>query len=207
MTERPILFSGPLVRAILDGRKTVTRRVAKLTDAGYVKEPRGHRLWHPGDPEASLGCPYGQPGDTLWVKENYHLDCCHDPISPSDARMYEQRNIERRPHVMFAATPGFDPDGMVPGRLRPSIHMPRWASHIDLEVVCVRIERLHGITTADVRAEGVDLGAGLGGMPSTSTDARFAFADLWDGINGKRPGASWADNPWVWRVEFRRVKP
>ena len=219
--ERPILFSGPLVRAILDGRKTVTRRVMKPPPI-YVPEKDA---WVQVDNQGrgSMRKPYGIPGDRLWVRETFRLDRKYDTMSPSEARehaiakvlplVYETRADGER---WIAMSPG-DPGEFRPGKWRPSIHMPRWASRIDLEVLSVRAERIQQITTAEIEAEGLEVPP----VDCTVRDspevlgaerrryARTLFADLWDRINAKRDGGifAWARNPWVWRVEFRRVDP
>jgi len=189
-----------MVRALLDGRKTQTRRVAKLTDAAHVKEPGKHRRWHPADPEARLACPYGQPGDHLWVREAWRTVAGADDISPRNLM-----NVE--PYTHYEA----DDNGTGMGRLRPSIHMPRWASRITLEITGVRVERLQDISEADAKAEGAKFhdGRGIGhsgwrhDYKDVHSDARSSYARLWQAING--PG-SWDTNPWVWVVEFKRLK-
>lgn len=213
VAERPILFSAPMVRAILDGRKTQTRRVARMTACGHVR--RAHRRWHPGDPDASAACPYGQPGDLLWVRETWGII----PNGPDDY-----------PYVIWQADRAVDwCDGnsrsgdvhyvssdAKPNHWRPSIHMPRWASRITLEVVGARVERLQALTEEDARAEGCasdaeriaesgDMMKGLDSraLPTRLRSARDGFRDLWNTINAKR--ATWGSNPWVWRVEFRRA--
>lgn len=229
--ERPILFSGPMVRAILDGKKTVTRRVVKGRDPRWeVDDREDGRLWpyYPcyvyAEPEPiDLQCPYGQPGDRLWVREtfwfarpyNYGFCPSGDPII--------RRGIPLAP-VHYAAdgdppnTPNRHyPDGLKGGAFaapdpyaiwvkRPSIHMPRRLCRIVLEVKSVRVERLQGITEdeaiaegfeRDFRPDGTDYGCGL-------VHAVEEFAALWDQLNADR-GHSWESNPWVWRVEFERV--
>lgn len=190
MKERPILFSGPMVQAILEGRKTQTRRVAKLTDTGRVKAVGSRKNWHLDDQNAVQACPFGQPGDRLWVREKH-------------ARTEE-------PYIQ----PHYLADGPVPtiserhdaGLLRvfPSIHMPRWASRINLEITGIRVERLQEISEADAMAEGAPLE--LGRLERTILGAkakyRSGFVRLWQSING--PG-SWDANPWVWVIEFRRM--
>ncbi len=210
-TSRPILFSAPMVRAILEGRKTQTRRVVKLTACGHVKEPHGHRRWHPADPDAVLGCPYGRSGDRLWVREIWRVGKRWDETQP--------RNLPpRRMTVMFGAggsisnqAPGqWEPDDSYPrelpewaGKLRPSIHMPRWASRITLELSEVRIERLQEITEADARAEGVEFGRVTNELTGEiDRDAIEAFEDLWCRIHSL---ASWDANPWVWVLKFKRL--
>lgn len=194
MKSRPILFSAAMVRALLDGSKTHTRRVAKLTDAGHVKEVGGHRRWHPADPNAVQACPYGQPGDQLWVKETHWRD-------------------EEDGEILYAA----DPDGfgvvehnkLETGSPRynwkPSIFMRREYSRITLEIAGVRVERLQDISEGDAAAEGWTLRPHVSTDPQVHKDAaRDWYMDLWGAING--PG-SWEANPLVWVVEFKVVKP
>lgn len=190
--ELPILFNAPMVRAVLNDTKTMTRRIAKLTDAAHVKEPRGHRRWHPADPEARLACPYGQPGDRLWVREAWLKT---NPFTEGGLHTYGYR----------ASDEAEFPDSI----WKPSIHMPRVASRITLEIVSVRVERLQDISEADARAEGVArLGSGRYHCGEdkegeiTSKSAVTAYAWLWNSINGPD---SWAANPWVWVVQFRKI--
>jgi len=190
MKERPILFSGEMVRAIIDGRKTQTRRVVN-------------------EAVAFPPCPYGAPGDRLWVRETFaSFRAEGQPVTPRDARYVVLRDgaqvyADGKTYPPLAAYAAGAFDAI---KWRPSIHMPRWASRITLEVVSVRVERVQSITEEDARAEGVAVTAPHlmhGALASMS--ARENFAVLWDSINGKR--APWAVNPWVWRVEFRRVQP
>ena len=177
MTERPILFSAPMVRALLACAKTQTRRAAKLTAGAHVKEPGGHRRWHPADPEATLACPYGQPGDRLWVRETFGFS-----------------GSGYIPDIHFRAT---NPEAPILGRWHPSIHMRRIDSRITLEITSVRVERLQEISEADAQAEGITSAECL------ECDGFVnAFSKLWEQING--PG-SWDANPWVWAIEFRRL--
>lgn len=189
MTERPIIFSAPMVRAILDGRKTQTRRVAKLTSGGHVKEPRGNRRWHPADPAATAACPYGQVGDRLWVREAWWQLLHETPVR------YRADNNLLYDEVTW----------------RPSIFMPRCASRITLAITDVRVERLQAITRYEARAEGIPDGGCLScgesepcGCPNPRPDARYAFVWLWDSINAKR-GHGWDSNPWVWAITFERI--
>jgi hypothetical protein len=188
MRERPILFSGPMIRAILDGTKTQTRRVIRPQpgaevnryEPGFVNE-----AWQSGFVDVS--CPYGAPGDRLWVRETW-------------GRLYEPPPDDSEPTFYRA---DYDAEALatqVLPRWKPSIHMPRWASRITLEVTGVRVERLREITEADAEAEGVSSNL------ETRTLARDEFRALWESINGKRPGCAWEQNPWVWVVEFRCVK-
>ena len=216
---RPILFSGPMVRAILAGRKTVTRRIVDgVVESGgtYSKE-----AWERGEMPR---CPYGEPGDRLWLRETWRYHGWTEDGAPwiKYAADDSTRLVERIPDEWsdrladIWADLSDDANMAIDGRAadrkwRPSIFLPRWASRITLEVVGVRVERLQEITENDARAEGVNPsdahivikdGDRQHDMERTH---RGAFACLWDGINGDR--APWASNPWVWRVEFRRVQP
>ena len=212
MKERPILFSGPMVRAILEGRKTMTRRVVKLRYGADVVVTNG-QVWKPArvDYAGYVDCPYGQVGDRLWVRETFGMfkqlpgDQIHALVRG------DGRGDGFTPH--YRATDTLE---MPDGAWRPSIHMPRWASRILLEVVSVRVERLQDISEEDARAEGVErVVAGVGwrrycdpdseevGVPPCG-DARRSFRSLWKFINGDE---SWNANPWVWVVEFKRVQP
>lgn len=238
MRERPILFSAPMVRAILAGTKTQTRRVAKWKPRepglnlsfsglhlGFYNEAAGARSgwvlrsrdgggrWN--DRTHPLHCPYGAPGDRLWVRETWFPDPPIDGSWPGDISWQDERRIDgvpehyRKPrHCIFAASwTGIDL------RWRPGIHMPRWASRITLEITGVRVERLHAITEDDARAEGVDgphwgRWTDLEGRltPPESAPARpwaHSFFVAWSEINGR--DSLWA-NPWVWVVEFRRLE-
>jgi hypothetical protein len=216
MKERPILFSAPMVRALLDGTKTQTRRVVKhkwphlwtepwyptgkvLTDlpnqSGAWMEFRRRQQDVPGyegSPASTLvPCPHGQPGDRLWVRETHapQADCW----GAWDKWM---GGVGGPKPIIHYAADGGDP---FIDKWRPSIHMPRWASRITLEVTEVRVERLQDISDADSIAEGVDRT-----NTSIAGYARQRYADLWNSINGNTPG-SWDANPWVWAISFRRL--
>jgi len=198
--EKPILFSAPMVRAILNGNKTMTRRVVpeKIVEKYYecddmarsVAMPEGGtRLY-----EKNVFLPLAkyQPGDRLWVRENYAVSHKFDACRP--------REIPIKTHVHYAADREYGRDDSIGGLiLRPSIFMPRWASRITLEVTNVRVERVQDISEADALAEGVD---------RTNTSllgyAQERFKRLWDSINTKR-GFGWSKNPWVWVYEFKVV--
>lgn len=191
--ERPILFSGAMVRAILDGRKTVTRRVVKparleLLDAAA----QAGECMPLGSDRQDWGyiadlCPYGKPGDQLWVRETCFIN---GPGKGSE--------------VIYKSDPLPNWEGEETDiRWRPSIHMPRWASRIQLEITSVRVERLQDISEQQAMAEGVD------GKESESAKSQgwcmkpiAAFRFLWRSINGPE---SWQANPWVWVVEFHRI--
>jgi hypothetical protein len=181
MKTRPILMSAPMVRAVLDGRKTQTRRVIKPTKNHPEIDPDGVYELHPGDIELAR-CPYGQPGDLLYVRESF-----------ATAGWKAET-------VYMADYPG-DPKGM---GWTPSIHMPLWASRITLEITDIRVERLQDISEGDAIAEGVgEHWICSDSMPCHSGlnyNPLSRFKDLWQSINGPE---SWDANPWVWAVEFR----
>lgn len=237
--ERPILFSAPMVRAILEGRKTVTRREIKVPphiDAsgnfcvggsnygqdGYGKPVTKHFV--------NNCCPFGKPGDRLWVRETWVADEQVDAVAPRDLSQGEP--------IHYAADGAARQTGCAmikPGKGRPSIHMPRWVSRILLEITDVRVERLQDISEDQAKAEGCfftdygqqcahggtgwkDIGicparaghqqrAGWAWDKTTSHEEclgspRWAFANLWNSTGG-----DWDANPWVWVVEFKRVTP
>ena len=205
--ERPILFSGEMVRAILDGRKTKTRRVVKHIPALGAPGEWCHRA-DTDDFKHITGhchffCPYGVPGDRLWVRETW-ATCryCNDrpPRETNNHGLpfwYAADNTVR----YTGATEG-GPGFMTRGNWRPSIHMPRWAIRIMLEIVSVRVERLNEISQVDAQAEGIQWQNCAWGEQGRS-HAWAAYKDLWERING--PG-SWAINPWVWVIEFKSVE-
>lgn len=233
MKERPILFSAALVRALLAGTKTVTRRPVKsphVGDLNVFAYDAARGLWEGGvygDGGAVahgewVRCPYGQAGsDRLWVRETWH-PC---------ARLALDVEVEYRADGE-SKTCRWHGDGDVDDMIRrsawvPSIHMPRWASRITLAVTSVGVERLQDITEDDVFAEGVPVPVTTDGCPrgkaavlhtlsgrfpsikyarpgaSTNEIVRAHFASAWDSIYGAE---SWAANPWVWVVRFRRER-
>lgn len=197
MAKKPILFSGEMVNAILDGRKVMTRRAVK------PQPPEGFRLWgrciddhaswtdHPLQGEKGdifrATCPYGKPGDTLWVRETFMIE--RFPSAPD------------KPLVHYRADNTAAGSAWTAARMwKPSIFMPRWASRITLRITDVRVERLQEISAADMRAEGIDcLYENDGSISEHFT--RQSWVDLWDSINAKR-GYGWDANPWVWVVSF-----
>jgi hypothetical protein len=208
MRERPILFSAPMVRAILDGTKRQTRRAVKLH--GEADEVRRIAVMPPtpdrseswmftrGSGGAIVPCPYGEKGDRLWVRETW------------DARSWTSGNYPERLKVCYGAD-GEQREFSVPveqwpsmdrgDRWRPSIHMPRWASRITLAVESVRVERLRDISEEDAKAEGVEPAVPVE-WPTAAPDYCAGFERLWREINGAE---SWDANPWVWVIGFSRV--
>ena len=204
MKESPILFSAPMVRALLAGTKTQTRRIFKpdrmTWDANgryTTYAMRGGELSTTGSgpfkPSSWLHyCPYGQPGeDRLYVRETWAAPHAYDHLPP--------RLIPQDARIHYAATE--DRGGLL---WRPSIHMPRWASRITLEITGVRVERLQDISEADAQAEGCALECmtPIGDDSGSAIHGPGGYIALWESING--PG-SWDLNPWVWVVEFRRL--
>jgi len=241
MKERPLLFSAPMVRAGLKDRKSQTRRICQARTQNEADIMAGAIMddmngaddgIHEKATWERFGCPYGLPGDRLWVRETWKTCLAYDDYSPSQ--------IDSGAAVQWLADGAKRLNGPEAfGRTRVSIHMPRWASRLTLVVVAVRCERLQDITETDAWKEGIgtegkplealanlciiypktDLGRlaaddmtlfQFGDDRKTlsdyekvvSTTGRGCFAYLWESING--PGA-WARNPWVWVVEFRRI--
>ena len=209
MKQRPILFSGPMVRALLDGSKTQTRRVAKAKHLSWIE---GSVLNFLDGKWNQRPLPYGKPGDQLWVRETWQGPLLEEYEVDADADWQSANRIhqyQNPAHCAFAADGGsppefIDSDDNIQRRWRPSIHMPRWASRITLEITGVRVERLQNISEADALAEGVsDTGAKiLDSVANEVTGPIAEYSVLWESING--PG-SWDLNPWVWVVEFKRI--
>jgi len=226
MTERPILFSGEMVRAILADQKTQTRRVVNPQPPGEcrIHYMLGHERWvtpvH-GTPlrhtwEAWHGplyqnrpakylcgvhtvrCPYGAPGDRLWVRETWRgVSCIHYRADGAIVHGGRMGGEPTDPRVVSTWEP--TPEDLEGFRWLPSIHMPRWASRITLEITDVRVQRLKDISYDDVLAEGCPLPGPL------ASPADFDwYRALWDSLNKAR-GYGWNVNPWVWAITFRRV--
>ncbi|WP_323158273.1 hypothetical protein [Pseudomonas viridiflava] len=215
--ERPILFSAPMVRAILCGQKTVTRRVVNVQPFDLSWSRRDHRFEYMagravnGDEldgfyaystrhggEWSAKCPFGQPGDRLWVREAWQTDAQVNAITP--------RELSHGEPIHYPADGASKQTGcsmITVGKTRPSIHMPRWVSRILLEIINVRVERLQDISEEQAEAEGVDFLRAAPDLDETLTAAQL-FDCLWSSING---ADSWNANPWVWVVEFKRLTP
>ena len=240
--ERPILFSAPMVRAILEGRKTVTRRALHaraLKNIGYgVQLGECHELpsegpLHPNSIDYYNDfCPYGQPGDRLWVRESWWQAGDWQATYPEDdtGAWFGNRRVVYSadgtpPNEQNSSYPSGERNGAYSAaapdkiwRHRSSIHMPRWASRILLEITDVRVERLQDISEAQALAEGIvgvafrpDDGWPIctgymvgpdNGKTGLQTTAAKAFAGLWDSVGG-----NWNANPWVWVVEFKQVTP
>lgn len=205
MKERPIIFSPDMVRAILDGRKTQTRRVIRfkkwpdcpvieMTEHnGFKGEPANIQRWtadHQAKKsiliEQNIKCPYGLLGDRLWVREAYGW-------------AYDE---QEKAFCVYRATA----DGIaVQSRWHASIHMPRTLSRITLEITDVRVERLRQISDEDCLAEGITKQVHIMGMMDTISLNQGGFFSLWNSIQGKK--YPWESNPWVWVICFKWVKP
>ncbi|MDC8446071.1 MAG: hypothetical protein LV471_09135 [Nitrosomonas sp.] len=182
--ERPILFSVPMVRAILDGRKTQTRRVVKPQPL-FVADPNVPFKTASCDPKGIINCPYGKPCDRLWVRETFAI--IDDESGYGSAYIEYKASCDKPERIIW----------------KPSIHMPRWASRILLEVTNVRVDKLRDISEEDAMAEGYISTAIVNdaGDDYTGEYAAEAFRTLWKSpINGQ---GSWDLNPWVWVVEFK----
>ena len=221
MKETGMLFNGAMVRALLDGRKTQTRRIVKgqefWGDAAINARPIDGGLWRiEGATQINpwlldnsvtfvdVKSPFGQVGDRIWVRETFALSVIDPDGGPPEDAPENYDVIYRE---------GDQPDGgwtdsagnKISAPWKPSLHMPRWASRITLEITDVRIERLHDISEADSIAEGIELT--LRGWKSTKYEHVFytlpvmAFQDLWESTGG-----DWNANPWVWVIEFKQIK-
>ncbi|HIE8539004.1 TPA: hypothetical protein ACXPXP_003271 [Klebsiella pneumoniae] len=200
ISERGMIFNAEMVRALLDGRKTQTRRPIKWKQTRFTEigeredgskwpwsEDAEHAcdFWHP--------CPFGAVGDRIWVREAFRV---HSRATDVATLVYKasERNSwteqTRRVPVAVCNKPA------TPEKWTPSLHMPRWASRILLEITGVRVERLRSMSQDDARAEGVIAASG-------PMEAGLAFREQWDSIYGEE---SWKANPWVWVIEFKRVE-
>lgn len=206
MTERPILFSGPMVKAILDGRKTMTRRVVKKQPIDMLPMNVPNQ-WCALDERAETGnrgsirsCRFGVPGERLWVREAFGI---FDAAGNERAVGYRADGEDGEGYWREVLESRYFQDDYFPAdeKWRPSIHMPRWASRITLEITDVRVERLQEITEEDAQKEGCD--GWVLEMGDDFGDSVVPFMHLWDSINGKK--YPWASNPWVWVVSFKRI--
>lgn len=208
MRELPIPFKAPMVRAVQAGIKTQTRRLVKLRNGQYM--PPSERADPNGWAQMLRLCPYGRPGDRLWVREAHSIG----PGPNVTLFPGETAGTLGWPHVTYLADGAVERRDIrwqgVFGKARPAMFMHRWASRITLEVISVRVERLQAISHEDAKAEGawgpdesiVGKVADYFGVDELAANPRLAFQMLWESING---AASWAGNPPVWVVEFKRL--
>ncbi|WP_370602552.1 hypothetical protein [Citrobacter cronae] len=246
MKERGMIFNREMVRSIIDGRKTQTRRIMAIqpehSELGLRRvidskngRDNGKYFWSQSGAcglkmrSKMFGCPYGEVGDRIWVRETWsdvNLEGSPAVAYRADDEVYDLMEDEslldeggsfnyQDPRVckyQFAAWHS-DLISGIEGNWRPSIHMPRWASRITLDITDVRVERLNGISETDAEAEGIDMEAlfdsqdcydciadhNMTGRPT----AKGAFKYLWESIYGEE---GWKSNPWVWVIEFKRVE-
>ena len=205
-TARPIIFSGEMVRAILEGRKTQTRRLMKYQplDVLPMKVPDAWVTLETRNPNHGkvIGCRYGKAGDRLWVREAAYIA----PPNFGDPVDANCKDYDKRPRfVGWAASMDGESVRCATDygvKLSSPIHLPRWACRLVLEITAVRLERLQAIKEKGARAEGVPAEEQYTANPM---GAYYKFRYLWDAINGKR--APWDSNPYVWVIEFKRVLP
>ncbi|HBV9140322.1 TPA: hypothetical protein MD909_002403 [Klebsiella pneumoniae] len=237
MTERGMIFNAEMVRAILDGRKTQTRREVKLNldiarlattydwatslaanhYQGLAEEQiqqkaeslRGviHPVILDNGQMVSIICPHGKPGDRIWVREAFRVHSLATDVATLVYKASERNSWTEQTHRVPVAVCN---KPATPEKWTPSLHMPRWASRILLEITNVRVERLNAISEEDARAEGIIDGGCLNcgepepcGCANPEPDATDAFAYLWQSIYGQE---NWNADPWVWVIEFKRVE-
>ncbi|HHL0157633.1 TPA: morphogenetic protein [Klebsiella quasipneumoniae subsp. quasipneumoniae] len=230
MTERGMIFNAEMVRAILAGRKTQTRRIMKVQPESnqlgllLITDSTRHSdigRYHWAESNATgnyvrsklFACPFGAVGDQIWVRETFQGPLFN--YEQMDEYLEDSSKFEKPEFCQYAADGGHRPeyqdaDDNLRHGWRPSIHMPRWASRILLEITDVRVERLNAISEEDARAEGIIDGGCLNcgepepcGCANPEPDATDAFAYLWQSIYGQE---NWNANPWVWVIEFERVE-
>lgn len=187
MKERGMIFNDEMVRAILGGNKTQTRRIAE--EKFYGRAVAAELL--------AKHCPYGQPGDRIWVRETYRVHGKATDVATLVYRASVRNSWTEQTHRV----PVDVCNKPVSEKWTPSIHMPRWASRILLEITDVRVERLHDMSEADAKAEGATPAT----YKITPPEAvyRVGFGDIWRSIYGQD---NWLSNPWVWVIEFKRIQ-
>ena len=206
MKERSIIFSGEMVRTILEGRKTMTRRAIKEqppVDGRAMpwiwdidgKSPRYALGWRDDEDICCAAvCRYGQPGDRLWVQETwcYFPDNAPDGMGENTYYLASQKNLKEIESVMRINKVQW----------KPSIFMPRWASRINLEITGIRVERLQEIPGKDCLREGIR--NTIEGKLLLGSHLVYSFREIWDALNAKR-GYPWESNPWVWVISFKKL--
>ncbi|HDG9775858.1 TPA: hypothetical protein PGG59_004253 [Raoultella planticola] len=232
MKERGMIFNGEMTRAILDGRKTQTRRIMKVQPSedltpmnmaletdykarwytpgivdknGYL-QPSTKEVFGVADENEGYSCPFGAVGDRIWVREAFRVHSLATDVATLVYKASERNSWTEQTHRVPVAVCN---KPATPEKWTPSLHMPRWASRILLEITDVRVERLNAISEEDARAEGIIDGGCLNcgepepcGCANPEPDATDAFAYLWQSIYGQE---NWNSNPWVWVIEFRIV--
>ncbi|HBQ2984167.1 morphogenetic protein [Klebsiella pneumoniae] len=230
MKERGMIFNSEMVRAIVSGRKTQTRRIMKVQPESnqlgllLITDSTRHSdigKYHWAESNATgnhvrsklFSCPFGAVGDQIWVRETFQGPLFDYELM--DEYLEDSSKFEKPEFCQYAADGGHRPeyqdaDDNLRHGWRPSIHMPRWASRILLEITDVRVERLNAISEEDARAEGIIDGGCLNcgepepcGCANPEPDATDAFAYLWQSIYGQE---NWNANPWVWVISFERIE-
>lgn len=201
--EKPILMSTPMIKAILSGAKTVTRRVIKpqptycrFVESGIFTYP------HPvAESDSWIYCPYGEVGNCLWVKETWQA---YNLSGSSYSSLPKEKKAQAELYNWAVVSKATNPEDKRPrDPWIPSIFMPRWASAITLEITDVKVERIQEINNHEAWREGIPE---FGNWIKNEGEARDEFARLWDSINLKR-GYGWDANPWVWAISFKLTKP
>lgn len=222
---KPIIFSGDMVNAILENRKSQTRRIVSPqpvskgeselepgdvifygTELCRLEQSRGKNEAASGRLNArTMRCPYGVPGDRLWVREKFFVDQLEDEIPKEKPDWFDDSFYYAADGDCCDLIPECACAEVGKPRIRPSIHMPRWASRLTLEVTRVKAERLNDISSSDARAEGIDT-TDTWDVARTAPRDKWVcrYRQLWEEING---AGSWDANPWVWKIEFRKVEP
>jgi hypothetical protein len=203
MKERPILFQTEMVKAILADRKSQTRRVIK------PQLPRGgDKLQVQESSRAIEHCPYGRVGDRLWVRETWAAVCQNEYGQVLQWRDVAKENRKEERCMTIYKADETELNSEYEGSWIPSIFMPRWASRLTLEITDVRAQRIQEISEYDAEQEGVQVShyyCDEGEFPAHRCDPVGKFKELWDSINGRRPGCSWQENPWVWCLSFKVI--
>ncbi|HAV2259367.1 hypothetical protein [Raoultella ornithinolytica] len=214
MIERGMIFNGEMVRAILDGRKTQTRRIMAPQPADDIERSAfpnpdaigwKSSLKHKYGSTTAHFCPFGAIGDRIWVRETFRVHSRATDVATLVYKASERNSWTEQTHRVPVAVCN---KPATPEKWTPSLHMPRWASRILLEITDVRVERINSISQEDAQAEGLELTGwrptysdpDSGGEVMTPYDN---FAELWSSIYGDE---SWQANPWVWVIEFKRVE-
>ena len=205
MKERPIIYNTENVRAILDGRKTQTRRTKGLKEVNKDLNSwlvsslallGNYKFLNTSHCEVKyIKCPYGRAGDRLWARETWAVDSLWDNAKPS--------LVSDLASVWYPSTASLMNIPMWVGKMRPSIFMPKWASRITLEITEVRVERLQEISQIDAIKEGIQIPVAECEYREDGSQYIEFFSQLWDSINGKKH--PWESNPWVWMLSFRKI--
>lgn len=208
VSEKPIIFSGPMIQQILVGNKTMTRRVVRDQESVEpLLDNPGQGNWvhkntlHPCDYTCTREpfdlCPYGKPGERLWVREAHRIVAFELSIGLAKVQYPADDSIWSHMPNKLPVT--------VSDRLRPSIHMPYWASRITLNLTNIKVERIQDISNEAAKAEGMDASESVE-RNDGSPDYTVPFQNAWRLMHGVDNAQSWEANPWVWCISFRRLE-